>query len=96
MLGRGALADPYLFRRIRGELPAQVDAIQRRSELHGYIAALLPIYLQRFCGERQALMKMKDLLNFIPDAAFQRDLGKLKRATTAARFAHLLDRLLSV
>ncbi|MDX2481749.1 MAG: tRNA-dihydrouridine synthase family protein, partial [Desulfuromusa sp.] len=95
MLGRGALADPFLFRRIRGELPLQVDEAQRRREVAEYIGALLPLYLQRFCGERQALMKLKDLLNFIPDEALQRELGKLKRATSADRVAQLLDKLVS-
>lgn len=95
MLGRGALADPWLFRRLRGEMPVAVDEQQRRSELHAYLTALLALYLERFCGERQALMKMKDLLNFIPDAALQRELGKLKRATSVPRFNQLLDCFLS-
>lgn len=93
MLGRGALADPLLFRRIRGELPEQVDDEQRRKELNEYIAALLPLYLERFCGERQALMKLKDLLNFIPDENLQRALGKLKRATTLPTFLSRLQQL---
>jgi tRNA-dihydrouridine synthase len=92
MLGRGALADPWLFSRIRGIAPLQVGEAQRRRELADYIGELLPLYLEKFCGERQALMKMKDLLNFIPDEKLQRELGKLKRATTVAAFRSLLDR----
>lgn len=95
MLGRGALADPLLFQRIRGELPVQVNEVQRRHELIAYLSALLPLYLERFCGERQALMKLKDLLNFIPDEILQRELGKLRRANSAARFQQLLERLAS-
>ncbi|MCD6580899.1 MAG: tRNA-dihydrouridine synthase family protein [Desulfuromusa sp.] len=91
MLGRGALADPWLFQRIRGELPSEVDETQRRSELFELLTDLLSRYLVRFCGERQALMKLKDLLNFIPDECLQRDIGKLKRATTAVRFSALLE-----
>lgn len=93
MLGRGALADPLLFRRIRGEQPAQVDRLQRRRELEEYIGALLPLYLEKFCGERQALMKLKDLLNFIPDEDLQRELGKLKRTTTVSSFRSRLHHL---
>lgn len=93
MLGRGALSDPWLFGRIRGQLPEKVDEAQRRRELAGYISALLPSYLERFCGERQALMKLKDLLNFIPDENLQRELGKMKRATTIAAFRSRLFRL---
>lgn len=91
MLGRGALADPWLFQRIRGKLPGRVDELQRRRDLFGLLADLLPRYLVRFCGERQALMKIKDVLNFIPDDCLQRDIGKLKRATTAVRFQALLE-----
>jgi len=36
-------------------------------------------------------MKMKDVLNFIPDDCLQRDIGKLKRTTTATRFLALLE-----
>jgi len=90
MLGRGALADPRLFRRIRHELPAQVDEAVRRAELADFIGDLIPRYLEKFCGERQALMKLKDLLNFIPDVSLQRDLGKLKRSNTMERFQALL------
>jgi tRNA-dihydrouridine synthase len=96
MLGRGALADPLLFRRIRGKEPLCVDEAQRRQELGRYLETLLPRYLERFCGERQALMKLKDLLNFIPDKELQRELGKLKRATTVTSFRSLLEKSFSV
>ncbi len=91
MLGRGALADPWLFQRIRGELPDTADEQQRRRTVFEQLSDLLPRYLVKFCGERQALMKLKDLLNFIPDESLQRDLGKLKRTTTVARFRALLE-----
>ena len=91
MIGRGALADPWIFQRIRGELPGRVDEIQRRLELFEFLNDLLPRYLVKFCGERQALMKIKDVLNFIPDDCLQRDIGKLKRAITVARFMALLE-----
>lgn len=93
MLGRGALADPWLFLRIRGRRPEHVNPAERRRELSCYLGDLLPAYLERFCGERQALMKLKDLLNFIPDADLQCNLGRLKRATGAARFQVLLEDL---
>lgn len=93
MLGRGALADPWLFSRIRGRCSAEVSDAQRRREVAAYLEALLPGYLERFCGERQALMKLKDLLNFIPDTSLQRDLGRLKRTSSAVRFQALLHSL---
>jgi len=91
MLGRGALADPWLFQRIRGVLPGTVDEAQRRRDVYDLLNILLPRYLVKFCGERQALMKLKDLLNFIPDDFLQRDLGKLKRTTSVARFSAVLE-----
>lgn len=91
MLGRSALADPWIFQRIRGELPSLVDETQRRLDLFGLLNDLLSRYLVKFSGERQALMKIKDVLNFIPDDCLQRDIGKLKRTTTAARFLAILE-----
>ena len=93
MLGRGALADPWLFQRIRGLAPARIDEAQRRRELVEFVAELLPQYLEKFCGERQTLMKLKDLLSFISDAGLQREIGKLKRANTVAAFRSLLERI---
>ncbi len=91
MLGRGALADPLLFRRIRGELDNAPSEAVRRQELREYLEDLLQRYLVKFCGERQALMKLKDVLNFIPDEPLQRELRKLKRAISVARFRQLLE-----
>ena len=96
MLGRGALADPWLFQRIRGELPEDADERQRRNDIFELLIDLLPRYLVKFCGERQALMKLKDLLNFIPDEGLQRDLGKLKRTMTTAGFSTILEKKFSV
>ncbi len=92
MLGRGALADPLLFQRIRGRAPATRDELQLRHQSGEFIADLLPRYLEKFCGERQALMKLKDVLNFMTAPELQRDLGKLKRATTLSQFTQRLER----
>jgi len=91
MLGRGALADPLLFRRIGRQCPPCESELQRRREIFAFIGDLVPRYLDKFCGERQALMKLKDVLNFIPFSDCQRDLGKLKRCQTMERFLALLD-----
>ncbi len=92
MLGRGALADPLLFQRLRGDVSAAPEEPALRKELAGLMADLMPRYLTRFCGERQALMKLKDILNFVGDERLQRDLGKLKRAASLARFEFLLEK----
>jgi len=93
MLGRGALSDPLLFKRLRGELPAEIDAKQRRQELYTFLDDLLPRYQELFCGDRQALMKMKDVLNFIPDEELQHDLNRMKRAKSMDVFRQRLTGL---
>lgn len=90
MLGRGALADPLLFKRIREGL-AMVSGTYRRRELGYFLLDLLPRYREKFCGERQTLMKLKDVLNFIPDAELQRDLGKLRRLESLQGFQQLIQ-----
>lgn len=90
MLGRGILADSLLFKRLRGELPAEVDTRQRRQDLYAFIDSLLPRYQELFCGDRQALMKIKDVLNFIPDKELQHDLGRMKRAKEMDTFGQRL------
>ena len=93
MIGRGALADPLLFQRIRGLAPMHIDTAQRRRQVAAYLNDLEPRYLQKFCGERQALDKLKDVLSFIKDDFIQRDLKKLKRATTMTVFRELIAQL---
>jgi len=93
MLGRGALADPFLFQRLREGNEDSPTATERSTQLQAYIGDLIPGYLEQFCGERQALMKLKDLLNFIPDASRQRLLGKMKRAQSLEKFSGLLTGL---
>ena len=90
MIGRGALADPLIFQRIRGAAPLESGPVERRRQLGRFIHDLWPRYVEKFCGERQALMKIKDVLNFVTDPELQRDLGKLKRTTSGATF---LDRV---
>jgi tRNA-dihydrouridine synthase len=92
MIGRGALADPLIFRKIHLLSTDKVEEQQHRAELAEFIFDLIPRYLARFCGERQTLMKLKDILNFIPDDCLQRDLGKLKRAVSINRFEELLTK----
>ncbi len=91
MLGRGALSDPLLFRRIRHQEPERVEEPQMRREIFAFVNALVSPYLDKFCGERQALMKLKDVLNFISYPSCQHDLGKLKRCTAISRFTALLE-----
>lgn len=62
MLGRGAIADPFLFRRLRGVYPAVSPPEQREVEARDYLLALLARYEELFCGEQQVLYKMKEVV----------------------------------
>ncbi|MFO7576696.1 MAG: tRNA-dihydrouridine synthase family protein [Pelovirga sp.] len=96
MLGRGALSDPWLFQRIRTGAVQPSAGAQRRRDIRFFLTDLWPRYLEKFCGERQALMKIKDVLNFIAGADLQRDLGKLKRANSHDQFCALLERFFPI
>lgn len=92
MIGRGALADPCLFHSIRQLQGKAREERTYRAELAEFISDLIPRYLKKFCGERQALMKLKDVLNFMLEDSLQRDLGKLKRTTSIKHFEELLEK----
>ena len=93
MLGRGAIADPLLFTRIRnrdrtGPMPAETALMIRR-----YMAAVVERYQKLFCGEKQVLDKAKNVLAFIDQPEFIRPIGKLKRARSLAAFCDLLAQI---
>lgn len=93
MLGRGAVADPLLFERLRGKAPPVRSADERTAEVHGYLSRLLPRYEELFCGETQVLNKVKEILAFIDDDELQRPVGKLRKARTFEAFREALDEL---
>ena len=93
MLGRGAIADPLLFTRIRHRkltepVPAETALMIRR-----YMAAVVEHYRELFCGERQVLDKAKNVLAFLDQPEFARPIGKLKRAGSLAAFSDLLEQV---
>jgi tRNA-dihydrouridine synthase len=91
MLGRGAVADPFLFERLRGAYPATSSQGKRRVELQGYLQELLLRYQEIFCGERQILSKMKEVLNQIIDPDFMKCFRQLKRCRDITCFTELLS-----
>jgi tRNA-dihydrouridine synthase len=93
MLGRGAIADPLLFLRLRGEAAAEPGPAQRAAELQAYLRDLLERYRQIFCGDTQVLNKIKGVFATMDDPALEKPLRKLKRATTIRAFTDLLDGL---
>jgi tRNA-dihydrouridine synthase B len=60
MLGRGAIADPKLFERIRGNAEAIPDTLQHKREMAVHLGRLLDAYTEIFCGEAQTLSKLRE------------------------------------
>jgi tRNA-dihydrouridine synthase len=90
MLGRGAIADPLLFERLRGNYSAQSAPEKRAEELRDYLQELLTRYRKLFCGHQQILSKMKEVLSLIKDPHFSKQVRKLKKTKHLAEFSELL------
>jgi tRNA-dihydrouridine synthase len=86
MLGRGAIADPLLFERLRNNYPVLSTPEQRAEELRDYLKELLASYQELFCGDQQVLWKMKEIVAFITDPCFSKQMRKLKKAKSLSQF----------
>jgi len=93
MLGRGAIADPLLFQRIRGQAAAEPDRAERAALLRRYLTELLHRYSLLFCGEQQILGKLKAVLAFMDDEAFSKQYKTLRKARTIQQFTDQLSAL---
>ncbi|WP_223921358.1 tRNA-dihydrouridine synthase [Geobacter sp. AOG2] len=93
MLGRGAIADPLLFQRLRGSAPAEPTRSERAAMLQRYLGELLARYGELFCGETQVLSKVKGVLATFDDADFEHDIRQLRKARTMAAFSARLAEL---
>jgi tRNA-dihydrouridine synthase len=80
MLGRGAIADPLLFDRIRGSAPASQDDTTRRHQLARHYLALLDGFEALFFGDAQVLAKLREHLAHVDDDALRRFIKGLKKA----------------
>jgi len=87
MLGRGAIADPLLFERLRNNYPVLSTPEQRAEELRDYLQELLASYQELFCGDQQVLWKMKEIVAFITDPCFSKQMRKLKKAKSLSEFS---------
>jgi tRNA-dihydrouridine synthase len=84
MLGRGAIADPKLFERIRGNAPEEVEVAERKRELAVHLSRLLAGYSEIFCGEAQILSKLRETLAHFREPELRRwgrKLAKRKRVS---------------
>lgn len=90
MLGRGAIAEPRLFSRLRGEADHLPNVAVRMSELGNYLREMLELYRELFCGDMQVLGKLKAIVKHIEDDDLARLKKKLSRASDLKQFASLL------
>lgn len=94
MLGRGAIRDPRLFLRLRGEAAELPERRERAAEICYYISTLAERYRQIFSGEQQALIKLKAVLAMLrEDPLFSRPVRKMLRCHKLATLLELLDGL---
>ncbi len=93
MLGRGALADPRLFKRLRGQAPNEASADELRKDSAHLLSELLPRYQKRYCGQTQVLAKLRSLLPYLQEAGCKTTIEQLKRAKTLEIFETQLKRL---
>ncbi len=93
MLGRGAIADPQLFRRLRGVVNPEPGREERRPELGRYLREMLSRYGQLFCGDTQVLNKIKEIIAYLDDPELAKPLKELRRAKTVRAFEAALHGL---
>jgi len=93
MLGRGAIADPALFRRLRGVVNREPGREERREELGRYLREMLIRYGQLFCGDAQVLSKIKEIIAYQDDPELSKPLKELRRAKTLRAFEAALHGL---
>ncbi len=90
MIGRGAISDPWIFERLRGNIPAISSKEQRKQELSEYLQLLLSRYQTLFCGETQVLHKMRETINQIHDPDLQKIFKNLRKSKNLNAFTKIL------
>jgi tRNA-dihydrouridine synthase B len=94
MIGRGAIRDPLLFERLRGNANRQPSRSERAAELKYYIVKLADRYLEIFQGKSQALNKLKTILNMLgDDEFFGKQIRKMLRSNNLERLLSLVEKL---
>jgi len=91
MLGRGAIADPKLFDRIRGVAPVRPEGPERRRELAQHLLLLLDSYETIFHGDAQILAKLKSVVALIDDPDQNRWCKSLKKHKRVVSLRALLN-----
>ena len=90
MLGRGAIADPLLFQRLRSGVTSQPDRVEQAAMLRHYLNGLLERYQGLFCGEQQILGKVKTVFATMDDPDFAKQIKGLKKARSIQQFSECI------
>lgn len=93
MLGRGAIADPLLFERIRGRAPAEPTRDERRRDLQDYLREVVARYRQLVSGDAHVLGKVKGILVTLDDGEFPKTIKKLRKSRTVDSFLGILEEM---
>jgi len=93
MLGRGAIADPALFLRLRGVGNCEPGLEERGTELGRYLRDVLTRYGQLFCGDTQVLSKVKEILAYLDEPHLSKPIKELRRAKSVPAFEAALHGL---
>lgn len=93
MLGRGAITDPLLFERLRSRNTEEPTEAEMAIMLHRYLRDLLSRYRELFCGERQILDKVKNVLSFVEIPALSSEITQMKRVNNLADLTPLVEAL---
>jgi tRNA-dihydrouridine synthase len=86
MLGRGAIADPPLFLRLRGQRNLEPGWEERRTELGRYLREMLIRYGQLFCGDTPVLNNLKEIIAYLDEPELSKTLKELRQARTIPAF----------
>jgi len=88
MLGRGAVANPNLFKEVRQALAGETVTTLTKNQLQQFSDAMLEDAKSRLSGERHVLFRMKELWSYwitlFEDA--DADRKRMKKATTLSEF----------
>ena len=93
MLGRGAIADPLLFERLRGRAVADPDREERAALTLRYLRDLLGRYRELSFADTRVLGKLKGVLATMDDPCFGRHFKELLKSEELRAFSALLNGL---
>lgn len=93
MIGRAAIADPKLFARLRGTAPEKPSRKELAKDLKSYLKRLMPLYQERFCGEKQVLDKIKNVLIFVDVPEFSTTIKRLQKCKLIDDFLEIVETL---